>query len=107
MSASKLSLKYFLILATHTTLQTSLNLGGVTVFTMFSYQAWTAWKLKSDLAQYKDQYNKEFEEKSYMFRNIELANRGVAVGFFGFGAGLSFIYSWFIKPLSFTLRIKI
>ena len=54
---------------------------------MFSYQAWTAWKLKGDLAGYKDQFNKEFEEKSYMFRNIDLANRGVALGFFAFGAG--------------------
>ena len=54
---------------------------------MFSYQAWTAWKLKSDLAPYKDQFNKEYEEKSYIFRHIDLANRGVAIGFFAFGAG--------------------
>jgi len=79
------------------------NLGSVTVFTMFSYQAWTAWKLKSDLAPYKDQFNKEYEEKSYIFRHIDLANRGVAIGFFAFGAGCAFY--WLVRTLYLVRRL--
>ena len=75
----------------------------MTVFTMFSYQAWTAWKLKSDLSGYKDQFNKEYEEKSYMFRNIDLANRGVAIGFFAFGAGCAFY--WLVRTLYLVRRL--
>ncbi len=68
---------------------------------LWSYLAYTSWNLGSDFQPYKADL--EASDRAWVLRNVEKASRGVAMGFFLFGASLS-VY-WLARNTSTVRRL--
>ncbi len=77
------------------------NLVAGTMLPLWTWLSYTCYNLKSDFAPYKETL--ESSDRSWVYRNVEAASRGVSVAFLLFGTSLS-LY-WLSRNMNTVRRL--